>query len=167
MNIHPTIGDDEIDVWLACRQLMLPGARVEVTNYSWQSVKRDAFDSLYHRGLANRQGNGETGKYEMFIYTPTEKLLAWARQQDLLRASFDDVLKGRDVKNELRNLRRRARYAEQRDRARYFADTSTTDLYVGRHPRPDEASRELAIVKNPPSTEAYVAAWCRLNRLKT
>lgn len=166
MNIHPAIDAKEIDVWNACRQLMLPGARVEVTNYSWQSIKRDAFDSLYHRGLANRQSNGDTGKYETFTYTPTEELLAWARQQDLLRASFDDALKGRDVKNEVRNLCRRARYAEQRDRAKFFADASTTDLYVGRHPRPDEASRDLAIVKNPPSTEAYVAAWCRLNGLK-
>lgn len=139
MNIHPAIDTDEIDVWNACRQLMLPGARVEVTNYSWQSIKRDAFNSLYARGLANRQSNGATGKYETFTYTPTEKLLAWARQQDLLRASFDDALKGRDVKNEIRNLRRRARYAQQQDRPKSFA-------------------------KSPP--DDYVADWCQRNHLK-
>lgn len=168
MNIHPAIDAKELDVWNACRQLMLPGARVEVSNYSWQSIKRDAFDCLYFRGLALRHSNGATGKYETFTYTPTEQLLAWACQQDLLRASFDDALKGRDVKNEIRNLRRRARYAQQQDRTKYFAfaDTSVAALYVGRHLWPDEASRDMATVKNPPSTEAYVTAWCRLNGLK-
>lgn len=138
MKTHPAISDDEIDVWNACRQLMRVGARVEITNYSWQSAKRNDFNSLYFRGLAYRQSNGATGKYEVFVYTPTEKLLAWARQQDLLRVSFDDALKGRDVKNEIRSLMRRARYAQQQDRGKVF----------------------------PKSTENYVAEFCRLNNLK-
>ncbi len=138
MKTHPAISDDEIDVWNACRQLMQPGARVEVTNYSLQAIKRDAFNSLYFRGLADRQSNGDTGKYEVFVYTPTQKLLDWAYQQDLLRVSFDDALKGRDVKNEIRNIMRRARYAQQQDRGKVF----------------------------PKSTENYVAEFCRLNNLK-
>lgn len=133
MNIHPAIDPDEIEVWNACRQLMCAGARVEVTNYSWQAIKRDAFNSLWSRGLANRLTTDK-----LFIYTPTEDLLAWARQQDLLRVSFDDALKGRDVKNEIRNLMRRARYAQQQDRGKVF----------------------------PKRTENYVAEFCRLNNLK-
>lgn len=139
MNIHPAIGSDEIDVWNACRQLMRPGAKVTVSNYSWESVKKGHFDCLYFRGLALRHSNGATGKYETFTYTPTEQLLAWARQQDLLRVSFDDALKGRDVKNEIRNLMRRARYAQQQDRPKSFA-------------------------KSPP--DDYVADWCQRNHLK-
>lgn len=138
MKTHPAISDDEIDVWNACRQIQYPGAKVTVSNYSWESSKKGHFDSLFFRGLALRHSNGATGKYETFTYTPTEKLLAWARQHDLLRASFDDALKGRDVKNEIRNLRRRARYAQQQDRGKVF----------------------------PKSTENYVAEFCRLNNLK-
>lgn len=141
MKVHPAIDDDEVAIWNACRQLMLSGAKVEVTNYGWQRNKREAFDTLCFRGLANRQSNGDAGKYEVFTYTPTEKLLAWAQHCDSLRVSFDVALKGRDVKNEIRNFRRRARYAQQQDRAKYFPREVTT-------------------------TEAYIKEFCRLNSLK-
>ncbi len=165
MNIHPAIGADEIDVWNACRQLMQTGARVEVTNYSWQAIKRDAFNSLYARGLADRQSNGDTGKYKMFIYTPTEQLLAWARQQDLLRASFDDALKGRDVQKELRNLRRRARYAEQQDRIKHWPGDPHPAGYYFSVADP-EVEAQYKILNSTQDPAAYAKAWAILNHLK-
>lgn len=167
MNIHPAIDPKELDVWNACRQLMLPGARVEVTNYSWQAIKRDAFDCLYFSGLALRHSNGATGKYETFTYTPTEQLLAWACQQDLLRASFDDALKGRDVKNEIRNLRRRARYAEQQDRAKFFPkDTEVKHRVLVESQSPLSSINQEGDFSSPGMTQWYVAEFCRLNGLK-
>lgn len=167
MNIHPAINADEIDVWNACRQLMLRGARVEVTNYSWHSIKRDAFDSFDARGLANRQSNSETGKYEMFIYTPTEKLLAWAREQDLLRVSFSDALQGRDVAKEVRNLRRRARYAMTAAPPRSFlAAKDVQHRILIEAQSPLATANEDGQFSSRGLTDWYVSAWCRANHLK-
>lgn len=164
---HPAIGNDEIDVWNACRQIQYPGAKVTVSNYSWESVKKGHFDSLYFRGLALRHSNGESGKYETFTYTPTEQLLAWARQQDLQRASFTDALQGRDVAKEIRNLRRRARYAMTAESPRSFP--SPRDV---QHQILIEAQSPLATANEDGQfssrglTDWYVSAWCRANHLK-
>ena len=164
MKIHPAISDDEVHVWNACRQLMFPGARVEVSNYSWESHKKASFDPLYYRGLALRHSNGETGKYEMFAYVPTEKLLVWARQQDLLRASFNDALKGRDVQKELRNLRRRARYAEQRDRPKHWPGDPLPSGYT--YPTGSEVEAQHKILNSTTDPAAYTRSWAFLNHLK-
>lgn len=88
-----------------------------------------------------------------------------------MTTTFKRALVGRDVANEIRNLRRRARYAQQQDRPKTFANTRTTDLYCGYWTRgqcytADHASRDLATLKTATDTAAYVSAWCRLNNLK-
>lgn len=164
---HPAIGDDEFEVWDACCQLQYPGAKVTVSNYSRERNKKDRFDSLYFRGLALRHSNGGSGKYETFTYTPTEQLLAWARQQDSHRASFDDALQGRDVARELRNLRRRARHAMTAASPRSFP--SPRDV---QHQILIEAQSPLATANEDGQfssrglTDWYVSAWCRANSLK-
>ena len=79
--------------------------------------------------------------------------------------------KGLDEKHQVRLLRRRARRAERQDRAKVFANTRWASLYCGywasgHHYTPDIASRDLATLRNPPSTADYVSAWTRLNHLK-
>ena len=82
--------------------------------------------------------------------------------------------KGLDEKHQVRLMRRRDRYAQRQDRAKLFAGTKQVDLYVkhfwsgiaGRPYTPDNASRDLATLRNPPSTADYVSAWTRLNHLK-
>jgi hypothetical protein len=83
----------------------------------------------------------------------------------------------------IRNLKRRARYAQSRDRTKVFASTRPADVpghaYANRNVqtqmRLDLLTLELAGVvvdphaRNKPvvvSTADYVAAWCRLNNLK-
>ena len=79
--------------------------------------------------------------------------------------------KGLDEKHQVSLLRRRARRAERQDRAKVFANTRWASLYCGywasgHHYTPDIASRDLATLRNPPSTADYVSAWTRLNHLK-
>lgn len=79
--------------------------------------------------------------------------------------------KGLDEKHQVSLLRRRARRAERQDRPKCFATDRTTSLYTGYWTRgavytPDHASRDLATLRNPPSTADYVSAWTRLNHLK-
>lgn len=85
--------------------------------------------------------------------------------------TFTQALAGRDVANEIRNLRRRLRYQQTLDRPKHWATTPATHVYCGYFRRdraytPDHASRDLAVLRNPTSTAEYVAAWTRLNNLK-
>ena len=120
--------------------------------------------ALEQRPPALRHSNGESGKYETFTYVPTEKLLAWARQHDLLRASFDDALKGRDVQKELRNLRRRARYAEQQDRVKHWPGDPLPSGYT--YPTGSEVGAQHKILNSTTDPAAYAKAWAVLNHLK-
>lgn len=78
--------------------------------------------------------------------------------------------KGLDEKHQVSLMRRRDRYAQSQDRPKCFATDRTTSLYTGYWTRgvvytPDHASRDLATLRNPPSTADYVSAWTRLNHL--
>lgn len=77
--------------------------------------------------------------------------------------------KGLDEKHQIQLLRRRARYAQSCDRPKLFATERTVSCYTGtwsRNYTADNASRDLATLRNPSCTADYVAAWCRLNHLK-
>lgn len=79
--------------------------------------------------------------------------------------------KGLDEKHQIQLLRRRARYAQSCDRPKLFANDSVVGLYTGylsngQRYTPDQASRDLSVLRTTCSTADYVAAWCRLNHLK-
>ena len=73
--------------------------------------------------------------------------------------------RGIDVQRAIRNLKQRARYALHLDRPKCFPDQSTISTYTW-HRNPDQASRDLATLRNTTSTAEYVSIWCRLNHLK-
>ncbi len=54
MNIHPAIDSKEIDVWNACRQIQYPGAKVTVSNYSWESSKKGQFAKNCRTGVKSK-----------------------------------------------------------------------------------------------------------------
>lgn len=164
MNKHPAIADDELEVWAAFRQLAAPGAKVTVSNYSWESYKKNNFDSLYHRGLALRHSNGESGKYETFTYVPSRQLLEWQAEQDAKAVTFAEALQGKDVQRELRNLRRRARYAEQQDRVKHWPGDPLPSGYT--YPTGSEVEAQYKILNSTTDPAAYAKAWAVLNHLK-
>lgn len=85
--------------------------------------------------------------------------------------TFEQALAGRDTSREIRNMMRRVRYAKTQDRPKTWATTPATHVYVGYFRRDraytaDNASQDLAVLRNPASTADYVDAWTRLNNLK-
>ena len=69
-----------------------------------------------------------------------------------------------DAKRLIRNYHRRLRYQHALDRPKRFAGNSAGVFDL----RKDSAAQEqacLQMLDNPPSTAAYVAAWCWLNQL--
>ncbi len=162
--IHPTIDKDYPAGVSAFRQL-IAGARPTFHANSWDLYKREGYDHLYFRGLALRHSNGETGKYETYTYEATQELLLWAKHN--VRPTFDVVIakRGIDERREIRNLRRRSRYAEQSDCYRGFpsvkrsAPVKLLDVTTGTLNEDGEFS-------SPGLTQWYVAEYCRINGLR-
>lgn len=79
--------------------------------------------------------------------------------------------RGIDEKHQIKLWNRRARYAQQQDRPKLWADTPNLHVYVGYWSRngnrytPMDAERDLATIRTTDNTSAYVEAWCRLNNL--
>lgn len=79
--------------------------------------------------------------------------------------------RGIDERHQIQLWKRRARYAQQQDRPKYFADTPSLHVYAGywkatRGYTPRDAERDLATLRNATNTADYVAAWSRINNLK-
>lgn len=127
MNTHPAIDPDYPAGIAAMRQLCC-GARPSFRANYFDLYKREGYDHLYFRGLALRHSNGESGKYETFTYEATPELLLWARTNVL--KTFDEVLAGRDVAKEIRNLKRRARYDQNTVCARSVPSSSDVNHRV-------------------------------------
>jgi hypothetical protein len=73
--------------------------------------------------------------------------------------NFSQAIAARGIneKQAVSNLKRRESYHRRLDRPKIFACSPT--------PCKDDL-RAFEVLKNPPSTPAYVFAWCRLNHLK-
>lgn len=85
--------------------------------------------------------------------------------------TFAQALTGRDTSREIRNLMRRQRYPLSLDRPKTWSTTPAVSVYTGYFRRDkaytaDDASRDLAVLRNPTGTAEYVEAWTRLNNLK-
>lgn len=79
--------------------------------------------------------------------------------------------RGIDERHQIQLWKRRARYAQQQDRPKYWPDTPNLYIYAGYWKAasgytPRDAERDLATLRKANDTAAYVAAWCRLNQLK-
>jgi hypothetical protein len=74
--------------------------------------------------------------------------------------------KGLDEAHELSLLRRRARYAQKIDRAKFFpSSTYVPSSYMYNKPQP-VIDRDVFSLRNQASIADYVSAWTRLNHLK-
>lgn len=83
-------------------------------------------------------------------------------------ASLSDRIKakGLDEKHEVSLLRRRARYAQNIDRPKFFpSSTYVPSSYMYNKPQPviDQA---VFALRNPAGIADYVSAWTRLSHLK-
>ena len=126
------------------RQLLLAPITIDATRYD---LRRTDLDYLKYRGLAVRHvADGRA------TYTATDALRAIA---DPPRQSLSSLIGrcGLNEKNEIRNLRRRARYAQTLDWPKVWPS--------------DADSRKLADLRQTNSTAEYVQLWCELNHLRT
>lgn len=168
MKLHPAIDPDYPAGVSAFRQLTA-GARPTFRANYYDLYKREGFDHLYYRGLALRHSDGGTGKYETFTYEATKELLLWAKYNQI-RPQLREMIGrcGLNERNEIRNLKRRARYAEQQDRPKVFPT-----IVEVRHRVMVEAQAPDGITCNDDNeasgkglTAWYVREFCRLNNLK-
>lgn len=166
MKLHPAIVPDYPAGVAAFRQLVI-GAKPVFRAGSWDYYRREGYDHCYGRGLCLRHSNGETGKYETFTYVATPELLQWARD-NLIYPPIRELLGrcGINERNEIRNWRRRDRYAQLQDRSKGFPSlrkSAPNDLLkIG----PGVTVTEDGEVSSKGLTQWYVAEFCRINGLK-
>jgi len=78
--------------------------------------------------------------------------------------TFDDALPA-DAARQIRNLKRRLRYQYRLDRPKVWpGDVRTSIGWFYRQPE-GVVDQWLATLLQPPSAEAYISSWCRLNHL--
>lgn len=166
MKLHPALDADYPAGVSAFRQLTA-GAKVTFQADHYALYHREGFDHIYYRGLAMRHSNGGTGKYEAFTYEATPELLQWAREHLIFPTCSELISRcGLNEKNEIRNWKRRDRYAQQQDRTKSFPSLRKSApnalLKVG----PGVTVTEEGEVSSKALTDWYVAEFCRLNTLK-
>ena len=168
MRLHPALDADYPAGVSAFRQLTA-GAKVTFQADHYALYHREGFDHIYYRGLALRHSNGGTGKYEAFTYVATPELLQWAREHLIFPTCSELISRcGLNEKNEIRNLRRRLRYASQVDRPKAFPrleDVAHRVLVEAQAPDALTTNEDWE-VSSKALTDWYVAEFCRLNTLK-
>ena len=154
--------DREYPAGLSAFRQLVAGARPTFQAGGYSIYAREGYDHLYYRGLALRHSNGETGKYETFTYEASPELKAWAATHTC--KSLDQALAGRDIKKEIRNLRRRARYSET---ARYaLAVPSIDSVKEQLKTAPGITTNEDGEFSSRSLTDWYVAEFCTINHLR-
>lgn len=168
MKLHPALDSDYPAGVSAFRQLVA-GARPVFRAGASALYVREGFDHLYYRGLALRHSNGESGKYETFTYEATPALRQWARD-NLVFPTVRELLgrHGINEANEIRNWRRRERYAQQLDRPKVFPTRASLGhrLLVEAQAPDGLTVNDDGEASGKGLTAWYVQEFCRANCLK-
>lgn len=163
MKLHPALDPDYPAGVSAYRQLVI-GARP-----TFRAGSCEGYDHLYYRGLALRHSNGETGKYETYTYEATPALLLWAKCNNV-RPTVRELIGrcGLNEKNEIRNWKRRDRYAQQQDRPKGYPSVKDVQHRVLVEAQaPDGLTiNEEGEVSGKGLTQWYVQQYCQINKLK-
>lgn len=161
MKHHPAI-DPDYPAGVSAFRLLAAGARPKFSARAADLYRREGYDHLYHRGLALRHSNGDTGKYETFTYEATPELLAWARINLIFPSMTDALAKaGVDVKKAIKAYKISRAAEARQDRPKLFASSLGKGLHLT-----DRERTDLDLLSWTTNTADYVTAWCRANHLK-
>jgi hypothetical protein len=155
MKLPPQINPDDQSVVSAWRRLAI------AKRITAERCNRDAFDSLYRRGLAMRHSNGETGKYETFTFVLSTAAEEWLATNGK-RPTFSEALEkmgAEAVKKAKRKWSAQQSYYRHCN-TRHFPTGNESDRPCPTYVNADGEYSGLAL------TQWYVAKFCALNNLK-
>jgi len=154
MKLPPSIHPDEFRTVSAWHHLAV-AKRITAERY-----ETAYFESLYHRGLALRHSNGETGKYERFTYVLSTAAEEWLAAHPISQ-TFSQVMEkmgAEAVKKARAKFLRQQR--ESHSHVRIFPTGNESGRPDPTHINEDGEYSGLAL------TQWYTARYCALNHLK-